>query len=105
MLHKIHKMGQEKVNQTSKPKLLYINLTNKKIRTLQNNDSNSATSKKCEIFRDTISCRTTMETLHKEMKKVGPNIKYKQNHWLVGKYSKLSIHNKILVYEQILKLE
>lgn len=40
---------------------------------------------------------------HVKKKRTELNLKYKQHYWLIGRNSKLSISNKVLIYYQILK--
>ena len=40
---------------------------------------------------------------HIKMKRAELNIRYRKYYWLLGRHSKLSIRNKILIYNQILK--
>jgi len=44
---------------------------------------------------------TFWEIIIKKKKELGP--KYKKMYWLMGRRSALSIHNKLMLYKQILK--
>lgn len=85
-------------------KSVHINFTNKKINNLPiilNNNvvPNKKTAKYLGLNLDVkLKWKEHVKKKTEQMK-----IKYKNMYWLIGRYSQLSIQNKVLIYQQILK--
>ena len=59
-------------------------------------------NKQSKISGPNTRSKTNMETTH-NCKKTQINLKLSQMHWLIGRKSKLTIENKLLLYKVILK--
>src|ERR1044071_3715300 len=86
-------------------KSIYINFTNKRLRDppiLQINGTKVPYENNAKYLG--IYLHTKLRWKHHiKKKRTELNIRYRKYYWLLGRNSKLSIHNKILIYNQILK--
>ena len=86
-------------------KSIQINFTNKKLPEpfpLYINGTIVSYSMNAKYLGMTLDAKLRWKE-HVKKKKIELNLKYRQHYWLIGRNSKLSISNKLLIYNQILK--
>lgn len=100
-IHNWTKRWRIKLNET---KSIHINFTNRKVQylpiTINNNSIPHANTAK--YLGMTLDTKLRWK-VHVKKKKEQLNLKYKSMYWMLGRRSGLTVQNKVLIYQQVLK--
>lgn len=82
----------------------YVNFTNRKCTALQVyiNDEVVPAANTAKYLGITLDAKLRWKE-HVKIKRKELNLKFSKMYWLLGQHSQLSIHNKFLIYQQVLK--
>ena len=103
-LEKINNWTKKWRIQLNASKSVHVNFTNKKVKpvSVYINSTKIPFANEAKYLGMTLDAKLNWKA-HIKMKKKHLDLKYRKMYWLLGRYYELSIHNKILLYKQVLR--